>query len=697
MNIYIRKRLLSPYTLALGVALLCSPAVLHAQEPAGSPVDTVRMVMPDSTGDTTGVTLPDAVRDSIIESTRDDVAAILKLMHGEEADTADTAIAQQQAVLPPVFVPGAGFAGRSRSFDELTALPHVSFSDHLLPWPEFDAFPATEYGTERRFLHHGLSPLPVDVSVDDVSIDLRRPTFPQTMAPDLMVIPPYLLASLSATPAGTGGRPGRSFAIETNDSLVALPYSDFFVRRGDYGLSLTQGRLFRPLPGGRLVNLGFCFAQSAGRGWYDAANNRYLQAKFITPLKHGYNLAVNGFQYLNKSDIQTPEEFQRYQLQRDDLNWRIDALVYRGGATSSPWSARLLYDDNKYFIKSNASTTLETQWGIYSRKVKISRAALDVRYLPVQADSLGGIQTGATLALQQMSIDADDFRYPDYVLWFDRYFRLSAAHTAYVAASLGGTDEDTPAPNISGGWRLSPAANFALELGLNRSRIIPEFSDRKWPLYTAVFEDIDDRVYTYAEAGNEELTSWWSNNATAELNYRPGKRLALGLSGWASYEQDYYYWHDSAPDDTDLFYQPVVTDARTVGSSLHLSLLGPGPLNTGVTYSFKRAEKLTGERLPEYVDHKLSALTDAEIFIRKYNLELHGTVEFMYWRAPSPEYTSYDTRNVFRADVLGSATIKDFTVYWLAQNVFNYGYRRAPGYNYLGRTIMWGLHLRFYN
>lgn len=223
MNTRMRKILVSTFFLFLGLLIFPQPGRPQTQVVSDSLADTTDIALPDSSSDTTRAAVPDAVQDSIIESTKDDVAAILKFMHGEDADTADTALSPKVVILPPGSTPGAGFAGKSHSFTELSALPHVSFSDHLLPWLEFDVFSATEYGTERRFLYHGLSPLPVDVSIDGVSIDLRRPTFPQTMAPDLMMIPPYLLASLSEMPPGTGGRPGRSVAVSTNDSLFVLP------------------------------------------------------------------------------------------------------------------------------------------------------------------------------------------------------------------------------------------------------------------------------------------------------------------------------------------------------------------------------------------------------------------------------------------------------------------------------------------
>ena len=83
--------------------------------------------------------------------------------------------------------------------------------------------------------------------------------------------------------------------------------------------------------------------------------------------------------------------------------------------------------------------------------------------------------------------------------------------------------------------------------------------------------------------------------------------------------------------------------------------------------------------------------------VDKYNLVLDGVVESFWWRAPTIEYNDFGTHDIFRTDVLASATIKDITFYWLAQNLFNYAYRQTPDHYFTGRTIMWGLHLRFYN
>ena len=282
-------------------------------------------------------------------------------------------------------------------------------------------------------------------------------------------------------------------------------------------------------------------------------------------------------------------------------------------------------------------------------------------------------------------------------MWFEDRRRFSGRQATHFTVAVGGNDDDAPAPEFSGGWLYTPTEKFTLKLGLCRQRIIPALTDRRWPAYTAVFEDQEDRVFTYSETGDGDLTSWWSNSATGELIYSPGQRVSIGLAAWASYEQDYYYWTDVVAEDTGLAYQPYATEARTVGATVHSSLIGPGPFSTRIAYCFKRAEEIDGRRLPEYIEHKVTAITDVDLTISKFDLELHGSLEFMYWRAPAAEYTSYDRRDVWRTDVLGSATIKDFTIYWLAQNVFNYGYRRAPGYNFLGQTIMWGLHLRFFN
>lgn len=655
---------------------------------AGEPADSAR--------DTTKIEIPPAFRDSILEQTKDDVDEIWKFIRGEEADTADTIEAIAEMIMPPL-MPRTGFARYSSSFAELAALPHTSFSDHLLQQPEFDAFAATEYGTERRYLYHGLQPLAVNISIDGAAVDPRRPGFPQRMAPDLMVMPPFMFSSITALTSGVRGRPGECLAVATLDSVVGRPYSDFFVRRGDYGLSLTQGRLYRPLPGGRMANVGFSFAQSDGRSRYAAGNNRYLFAKLISPVYKKYNLAAEWRQYRNTSDIQTAEDFQRYHFQRDDLNWRLAALLFRGNHVYAPWLVRFAYDHNKYQIKGESSAALREKWGEYASYMNKSRAEMNFIYLPQSADTNNGRQAGVTLALDEMSIGADRFRRPAYAVWIMDRHRVMGDHAAHFTFSLGGNDDDAPAPEFSGGWRFTPADAFTLELGLCRQRIVPALADREWPSAVAVFENTADQVFTYSETGEGNLVSWWSNSAVGEVAGRPGRRVSIGLQGWASYEQDYYYWTDVAPADTDLAFQPFVTDARTAGAALRTSLVGPGPFATRIVYSFKRAEDITGNRLPEYIDHKVTAITNVDLTVSKFNLELHGAVEFMYWRAPAIEYTAYERRDIFRTDVLGSATIKDFTIYWLAQNVFNYGYRRAPGYDFLGRTIMWGLHLRFFN
>jgi len=114
-------------------------------------------------------------------------------------------------------------------------------------------------------------------------------------------------------------------------------------------------------------------------------------------------------------------------------------------------------------------------------------------------------------------------------------------------------------------------------------------------------------------------------------------------------------------------------------------------------YGYKHAERDDGSRLPDYIDHQLAAQSLLTIKIPRYNLELTGGAEFMAFRLPSEEYTSYDRREVYRTDIIGSARISGVTFYWLAQNAFHYGYRQGPQFNHLGQTVMWGLHVSFWN
>ncbi len=660
-------------------SLLTLP-VLADQPPAeGQPTDTTKTEEP--------LAPPDSIR----EKTKKEVSKILEWLRRAEADTTAMTQAQPAPILPPVLAPLSGIDKHGFSFCDLAAYPHTAFSDHLLWQAELDAFATTEYATERAFSYRGLNPLPVRVLIDGVDIDLRRPTFPQTFSPDFMAVPPYMFSSFAYTPSRPGGLPGEVFSVRTFDSLVAQPYSDFFVRRGDYGLSLTQGRLFRPLPGRRTVNLGFSFARSDGRGpyAYDGGDNRYLHARIITPLRGSYNLATTYYQYRAKSDIPTAIDFWRYNFRRDDLSWHLDALVFRGDTTYSPWSVRFAYDNSKQNIRSipNAHSVL----------LKKSRALLRVMYAPGKPDRIDGWRVGATIALSQLHVRAEHFRRPEYTLWVEQTRQPSRRHTIYASAIVDGNDHDGPGPQFVANWRFSPAEKLTMGIGLRRFRMIPSLTDREWLPHTAVFEDLENRIIHYSEVGNNKLAPWWSNSVTAEFGYHPGQQFSIRLSGWGSYEQDYYSWKDQADGNTTLAYQPSGTDARTVGLEIFAELPDIGPFSGRLKCGFRRAEEVSGKRLPDYSAHRCTGAVNADLTVRKLNLQLHGAAEFMYWRTPSADYTSYDRADVFRTDVLGSATIKDFTIYWLAQNLFNYGYCKAPGYNFLGRTIMWGLHLRFFN
>jgi len=639
--------------------------------------------------DTTTTKEPPVPPDSAHEKTRREVSEVLEWLREAEADTADTTKPPRVQVVPPALTSFPGTDGERHSFPTAAANPHTAFADHLLWQSELEAISNTYFWTERLFSYHGLNPMPVRVLIDGVDIDLRRSTFPQTMSPDFMVVPPYMFSSFTRTPSRSGGLHGEIFSVQTFDSMVVQPYSDFFVRRGDYELSLTQGRLFRTLPGGRTVNAGFSFAQSEGRGRYDQADNRYLYTQMITPIRNEYNLAAGFYQYRTAADIQTADDFWAYNFRRDDLNWRFNALVFRGDTIHAPLVVRFVYDHNKQETKATSSA--------YSILAKKSRVKLAAAYTPPDADSSSGWRAGATIALQQLHMRSEHFRRPEYTLWSEGFRKLGEDHIFYLSASIDGNDDYLPAPQVTASWRFRPTPTSTFGIDLQRFRMMPSLTDREWLLHTAIFEDVAGRTIRYSEVGNEELSPWWSNSITARFGYTPARWLTFEFSGWGSYEQDYYRWQDQAEDDTTMAYQPSGIDARTVGASIGTRLSDLGPFAGRIMYVYKLAEEVNGKRLADCIDHRITSSMDADVKIRKFNLDLHAAVEFMYWRAPSAEYTSYDSPDIFRTDVLGSATIKNFTIYWLAQNVFNYGYRKAPGYNYLGQTIMWGLHLRFFN
>jgi len=651
----------------------------------------------DQPADTAHIDEQPALPDSVKEHIRQEVANIQEWLLHTEADSADTVQPSRAPVHPPMIGPLHGSGADACAFNELTARPHTALTDHLLWIPEIDAPAKTDYGTERQFLYRGLNPLAVSVAPDGIVLDLQRPTFPQTMSPDLMPVSPYMFSSMYHYPVSGAGAAGEVIATRTSDSLHAEPFSDFFVRRGDYGLSLTQGRLFRSLPGGRTVNLGFSFAQSDGRGLYDAGRNRNLFAKIITPVQGPYNVSAAWYQYSGKSDIQTTSNLWRYRFERDDLSWRFDAILFRGDTTRSPVFARFVYDNNKYVIRTQGPDEYLELYGEHALFEKTSQASLAVIYAPQDPDSAGNRRAGISLSLDQFHDRSEHFRRPEYTIWGEKSWQPSRQQTLYLSAMINGNDDDPPAPTLAANWQYAPNDRINLALKIQRLRIIPNQMDRDWLARTATFVDREDRPITYSEAGDADLDSWWSNSVKAEIGVQPGRRFSLTLSGWASYEQDYYYWHDLDEDSLAMVYRPTALDARTAGITLGARLADLGPISTRVQYGFKRAEEINGRRLPDYFDHRATGAVDADLTVSKFNLELHASTEMHYWRAPSTEYTFYDRRDVFRTDVLGSATIKNFTIYWLAQNVFNYGYRKAPDFNYLGSTIMWGLHLRFYN
>ena len=665
--------------LAALAALGASPTA-RAQDPAVEP----------SPADTTRIEAPVNPADSVRVKTEEKVAEVLKWLRETRADTVDTAQSQPAPVRPPVLAPQGETGKRVFLFPKVAASPHTAFSDHLLEDGEFDAVGTTEYATERMFTCRGLNPLAVQVDLDGIPLDLRRLTFPQTMAPDLMTAPPYLFSSFTLAPSAAGGHVGESIVLSTTDSMSTLPVSDFLVRRGDYGLSLTQGRLFRPLPGRRMINLGFSFAQSDGRGLYNRGDNRYLHGRFVTPVLRGYNVLLDVYQYRAQSDIQTALDWWRYNFRRDDLAWHAGALLFRGDSVHSPFLVQATVRGNKQDLHSQPQT--------YHALMKTSHAELSAVYAPLPADSGREWRAGGTVALDQLHVGSAHFRRPEYALWGERLWRSAAHRTLHAAARIDGNDHDPPGPQFAVDWSVDTARTWRMAVGIQRSRIMPSQADRRWPLYAATLEDVEDRMFSYSEEGARALTTWWSTGIDCELGYRTPRGIAVSLRGWGSYEQDAYYWRNVANSDTIMMtYRPSTTDARTAGLVLHADFPALGPFSSHAGYVYTRAEDESGKRLPDYADHRLTGIVDAELNVPRLNLNLHGSVEFMYRRAPGREYTAYNRREVFRTDVLGSATIKDFTIYWLAQNLFNYGYRKEPQFTYTGRTIMWGLHLRFFN
>ncbi len=671
---------------------LCSIAVICVLLVFSVPV--IAQIDDSQTADSTQTTPADSTAQP-----PEDVREILQWLtdrdQTDSAMVADSAATHLTPIMAPAFAP-LPFAGGVRStFTTLAGLPHTAFSDHLLFDGEYTAPAVTEFGTSRPFTYHGLYPLGVEVLFDGVPLNLRRLSFPQTMAPDLMVVPPYLFASMILN--------GPAMALRTADTLMPQPYSDFFVRRGDYGMSVTQGRLYRPLPDRRTVNFGFAFAQNDGRSLFDSGDNRYLYGKFITPVVAEYNVAASFNQFKSKADIQTDIDLWRYNFRRDDLDWYLDALLWKGDTVVSTLTLRFTLSAGKQQVTSTPS--------IYLTEMKHSHAQLSATYSPAVNDSLGGVRAGASFAVDQQHTGSEHFRRPEYRLWGEVSRKLIPQLRGYLSLELDGTDDDSPAPGFLARFSYMPSTAFDFILTAGRNRIVPDQFDREWPLHQITLEDVNDSVIVYSEEGNKDLAVWWSNTAKLEAVYRGNNGFGLGISGWVSAEENYFLWKDRADPKLTLKYRPKNENTfSTVGTTMdiHFPVIAGFHARlqycltdslTGITMAYPeyRPEETTEERLTYLIDRSLTGRLEKSLQIKKYNLVLNGVVESFWWRAPTTEYNDYGTREIFRTDVLGSATIKDFTFYWLAQNLFNYGYRQTPDHYFVGRTIMWGLHLRFFN
>ncbi len=637
----------------------------------------------DSLIDTTSTVRSDSV-------TADDIyQQYLEQMKEELGDTtADTTTPARPWVIVPSpwdTVPTT----RHHSFSEMIALPHLAFSDHLVFNSMIDAYALTEFATSRRLFRRGFQGVPPSMTLGNGPLSLRRPTFPQVMAADAMMIPPFMFTSFVGGPSGVGDPRGNVIAANTIDSVPSVAYSDFLVRQGTHGINLTQGRLLRPLPEGRLVNLGFSFAQSDGVGINDAGNNRYLYSALYSPLPFGLRASGSFYQYRSLSDIQTASDFWLYRFTRDDLSWRTVLNIEPDDTVSTRWNVRLSHNAEKFHLKSSPSQ-------LHSYVTKVSHTSLDAMYVIDTAHQrLWSVSAGGEL--QRFAIHSIEPSRLSYRLTSRYYQAMTPGISAIVRTQVTGTTDDAPAPGISATLRMELSTATEISLSAIRERRIPALVDRDWPLMTATFLNDDDETLTYMERGSSGLSSWWSNQLRLAGTYQLSDAFHLSGSTWAGYEEAYYYWRDANALDTALAYQPVAQDARTVGFELQSAVHWPTWLTTRIMYGYKRAETLSGRRLPDYIDHQLVAQSQLTIHIPQLNLQLHGAAEFMAWRMPSKDYTFYNRREVYRTDLIGSATIRGLTLYWLSQNFFNYGYRKSPGFNYVGQTVMWGLHLRLWN